>query len=246
MLLPQLEREGLYNSFNFNVDNCVPNYYFAANSSAIGARVEVFLCPSDGAEPPAKEWGGTNYVTNFGTEWDSFNVTNGVFHILSSTSVRDIVDGTCNTAAFSEHAMGIIGSGNPSHRLAHLRQGLRRSTRSLNQADLELWCATPNPSDGIDTGNYGTLWAWRHSDYRHVLSPNHRFCTEARFGVPIVYGGVGFSYQYLNPATSFHPNGVNLLLCDGSVRFIKDSISRGVWQALGTRAGQETIANTEF
>jgi hypothetical protein len=34
---------------------------------------------------------------------------------------------------------------------------------------------------------------------------------------------------------------VNLLLLDGSVRFIKSSINLGTWNALGTRAGGEVI-----
>ena len=36
------------------------------------------------------------------------------------------------------------------------------------------------------------------------------------------------------PPTSAHPGGVNLLFCDGSVKFIKDSINRVTWWAIGT------------
>ena len=43
-------------------------------------------------------------------------------------------------------------------------------------------------------------------------------------------------------ASSFHPGGVNVLLMDGSVRFVKSGISLTVWQALGTRAGGEVIS----
>ena len=44
------------------------------------------------------------------------------------------------------------------------------------------------------------------------------------------------------PATSMHPGGVNALFADGSVKFIKDSISRPTWWALGTRARGEIIS----
>ena len=45
----------------------------------------------------------------------------------------------------------------------------------------------------------------------------------------------------MNP-TSNHPGGVNLGLMDGSVRFIKNTISLPTWWALGTRAGGEVIS----
>ena len=44
---------------------------------------------------------------------------------------------------------------------------------------------------------------------------------------------------------SYHPNGVNTLLMDGSVRFVNNGISQPTWRALGTRAGGEVIG-TDF
>jgi prepilin-type processing-associated H-X9-DG protein len=43
-------------------------------------------------------------------------------------------------------------------------------------------------------------------------------------------------------ATSNHPGGVNLCMADGSVKFIKDSISPQVWWALGTKNLGEVIS----
>ena len=40
-------------------------------------------------------------------------------------------------------------------------------------------------------------------------------------------------------ARSDHPGGVNLLFGDGSVHFANNSIALGVWQAIGTPAGNE-------
>ena len=49
-------------------------------------------------------------------------------------------------------------------------------------------------------------------------------------------------------ASSLHPGGVNVLMGDGSVRFIKETIDSsenegksGVWQKLATRNGGEVI-----
>jgi prepilin-type processing-associated H-X9-DG protein len=44
-------------------------------------------------------------------------------------------------------------------------------------------------------------------------------------------------------ASSRHTQGVNLLLADGSVRFISNHIEIGIWQALATRKGSEVVEN---
>ena len=47
-------------------------------------------------------------------------------------------------------------------------------------------------------------------------------------------------------ARSYHPAGVNVLMGDGSVRFVKDSIAGPVWRALGTVNGNEAISADAF
>ena len=52
-----------------------------------------------------------------------------------------------------------------------------------------------------------------------------------------------WSWLSLNiAARSAHSGGVNSLLADGHVQFIKDSINVATWQALGTVAGGEVIS----
>jgi prepilin-type processing-associated H-X9-DG protein len=54
--------------------------------------------------------------------------------------------------------------------------------------------------------------------------------------------GAGFGNvdSFIGPS-SFHPGGANILLMDGSIRMIKDSVALGLWNALGTRAGGEIL-----
>jgi Protein of unknown function (DUF1559) len=60
-------------------------------------------------------------------------------------------------------------------------------------------------------------------------------------------GGVqDFDSPTLVTVTSRHPSGVNLAVADGSVRFVKSSVSPQVWAALGTVAGGEAISADSY
>jgi prepilin-type processing-associated H-X9-DG protein len=47
-------------------------------------------------------------------------------------------------------------------------------------------------------------------------------------------------------ARSYHPGGVNVLLGDGSARFVKSTIDGMVWRALGTIGGGEIVSSDSF
>jgi prepilin-type processing-associated H-X9-DG protein len=59
------------------------------------------------------------------------------------------------------------------------------------------------------------------------------------YNMPCVAGA---STSRQNTARSRHPSGVNASLCDGSVRFVTNSINLSAWQALGTMDGGEPIS----
>ena len=45
---------------------------------------------------------------------------------------------------------------------------------------------------------------------------------------------------------SLHPGGCNFLFCDGSVRFIKETVNPQVFSFLSTRAGGEVVCSDQF
>jgi len=47
-------------------------------------------------------------------------------------------------------------------------------------------------------------------------------------------------------ASSYHPGGVNVGFLDGSVKFIKDSISLQTWGSIATKAGGEVIDASSY
>ncbi|MFO0845013.1 MAG: H-X9-DG-CTERM domain-containing protein [Gemmataceae bacterium] len=53
----------------------------------------------------------------------------------------------------------------------------------------------------------------------------------------------GYTASGFRAARSRHSGGVNVLLGDGSVRFITDAVAPATWSALATRSGGEVLGN---
>jgi prepilin-type processing-associated H-X9-DG protein len=45
---------------------------------------------------------------------------------------------------------------------------------------------------------------------------------------------------------SRHPGGVNSVMCDGHVQFIKNSINLNIWRALSTTTGGEIVSSDSY
>ena len=80
--------------------------------------------------------------------------------------------------------------------------------------------------------NEGYVSGWDHDTFRLTSSP-----PQADFinPTPGVDGGQIFG--------SSHTGGLNVLLGDGAVRFVRYGVSQPTFAALGTRAGGETVTN---
>ena len=82
--------------------------------------------------------------------------------------------------------------------------------------------------------------------YNHVMPPNTWSC--AYFHPSLWPGGSRLPGHWDGAVTasSRHPDVVNALMCDGSVRTIKETIAPVVWWALGTRSGGEVISSSDY
>jgi prepilin-type processing-associated H-X9-DG protein len=83
----------------------------------------------------------------------------------------------------------------------------------------------------------GDWWLNDKFSYSHTQTPNRRSCWYNDVG-----GRPWSGAASVVAASSRHPGGVNTAFCDGSVKFIKSSISNPTWVALGTRAGGEVVS----
>jgi prepilin-type N-terminal cleavage/methylation domain-containing protein/prepilin-type processing-associated H-X9-DG protein len=255
-LLPHVEQENLKNL-------TVPDqrlFFLVAGQARLNAAqapaartvVKTFLCPRDGQSPTftqyqarfgADELAGTNYVASTGsgtgTNYDLRYPTDGAFWYNSRLTFRDFTDGTSGTLFMSE---ALLGTGTDVRNVPAPTDPRRQAASVSN-------LASPNPlgpgtvpalSESLCAGSTrwvgdrGVSWAWGQmpqSTFTAYLPPNSPLpdCTAH---------GVG-RYK----AASFHSGGVNAVMGDGSVRFVRDSISLDTWRAMATRAGGEVVGN---
>jgi prepilin-type N-terminal cleavage/methylation domain-containing protein/prepilin-type processing-associated H-X9-DG protein len=228
-LLPFSEQENVHSLVDYTTPLSNPQ-----NQAASQMAIEFFVCPSDGASGrvPGLADRGSNYVANNGTGLVGYGLIalgDGVF-TQQNHGFRDLTDGSSHTAAFSE---SILGRGSAS-------TGAVPSNPRFEVLEVP-GGNDPTPADcgagaGVWSGLRGGKWIDGHYGntlYNHYYAPNP----------PQWDCGNGSHNKGLSTARSFHPGGVNVLLCDGSVRLIANTIELAAWRALSTREGGEVVGN---
>ncbi len=254
-LLPFFEQQALYDSCNIYMSSYVDAGRMW-NWTVGHTRVAALSCPSDSnagwddqvAASYANNLGRNRYYNGWATDGPSYwlGTDGGLNKVVTLSS---IADGTSNTAIFSEVLKGTgnsIGTGSKDGRHMLYRAdslGIRDFADQANNNFL-LFQACRNRGT-IRTWDYkGERWiqgdAARGGGYHHIATPNQKSCA--------LDGNTGpnRNADSIISASSNHAGGVNVLLLDGSVRFIKDSIDYQSWLALGTRAGGEVISSDAF
>ena len=244
-MAPFLEEANLFNALNFNfpvahmpTGGPTPFWpYFEANTTVMATQVAMFLCPSDGAPPPAVGTGPTNYAFCSGDGSNGGDATNanGAFILGPSESVANITDGTSQTAAASEQSLGIAGPYSQTTPTPIPLPWSRAMARVVAAPLTDATCAVAGNGWLLNKGSSWWDGNYQNALYNHYLPPN------ANRPDCIVYHNPGWK-----AARSYHPGGVNLLYCDGYVAFTKDTVNLGVWRAISTRAGGEVVSADGF
>ncbi len=291
-LLPQLEQQSMFNAFNQGLMAGV-----AQQTTVTGAGISALWCPSDGpiigyrttypagGNPNGQGsydggvWPTTysSYGGSLGTydhvpsRSDSGYVNelsqmNGVFYYIGFPNIiptvspnpgynpgsiqpvklAGITDGTSNTMAFGEHTQGRLSKN-------------ADADGTVDFVDSHWWTSATYGDTSFTT-------LYPINSYTKCGNAD----TTLGGGAPN-YGATEDNYS--ESSDSYHPGGANFAFCDGSVRFIKDTVSTwafnpancqvknlaisggiftytgtnlGVYQALSTRAGGEVISADAF
>ena len=252
-LLGYLGETALYNATNFNWGMNTSAACGPIQSTVYRTKVNEFLCPSD----------ANAGVTNLNSYHDSFGTTTvtaptqvttgstGLFSFWRSYSIQNCTDGTSNTIAFSEALVGdnsinwLRSAGVVSlTSMPATAQFLDASSSfPLVQTALQVCNDAWNTRSGTLNTGRGNYWfhgTASQTMFNTVVTPNAQaypwaFCSSS------IIGDSEFS-----TANSNHPGGVNVLMADGSVRFVKDTINQATWWALGTRANGEVVSSDSY
>jgi prepilin-type N-terminal cleavage/methylation domain-containing protein/prepilin-type processing-associated H-X9-DG protein len=269
LLLPYIEQNNVYNLINVNLSVFDPaNLPPALNdpvathggtNPAYSTVIKTYLCPSSPAPgvmnlwndfwgpagwgvvpgpnltPPTQMWGRTDYGAlpgfhgSYVAQFDNPTATPPVSydyaggetgtirnynHANGKATIASVTDGLSNTAIVGEDAARPVGYNRAHTIYTDIGTGL--------------------PTDGeiIPASGGGGAWADPFS-YFHL---DGAFCDNSgQRGGPCE-----INYTSNNELYSFHPGGINLLFGDGSVHFVRESLTGPQIINLITRAGGET------
>ncbi|MHB1560210.1 MAG: DUF1559 family PulG-like putative transporter [Isosphaeraceae bacterium] len=247
-LLAELDQSPLYNATNLSDQATLPVSLWA-NLTVMSLSLGQFLCPSD-ARPPVSGYGRVNYRFDLGpgpwyaptslkqAAWDGPFTT----HIVYSPSA--FTDGLSQTVGVSERIEGNWrrGAWSPGD---YVLTGAGPGDMKIDTA--VSICASASSDLAFETraGESWFLSGYHFSDYNHCVTPNStiRDCAQDDHEEGI---HVRTLHEGVFTARSRHPGGVNTLLMDGSVRFVRDGVNLAVWRALATRASGDVASGDTY
>ena len=248
-------------------------------------QVITLLCPSDPVSSAGVGTGESNYAFSYGDSTWTCNESNsdgdpkadqvghrrGFFQHRTSLQFRDILDGLSNTVAMAENGRSAGGR----EVLGDVQYRNSNADQFRNDPKGQVWEAAVDPnrplfyrdasevtlavdSSSVGDRSRGRMWAdgnAMNTGFSTILPPNRPSYIR---GSGAATGNGGFF-----TAGSRHPGGCHILMGDGSVRFITESIDTGnlntrpvgvnggpaagsaspygLWGALGSRASKEII-----
>jgi prepilin-type processing-associated H-X9-DG protein len=274
-LLPYLEQTSLNSELNNVYYNRVDNGYKYILSTTTpgmvdrvlvsgstyaagcyGTWVDSFMCPSDSRIAGIIDGTitrPTNYVVSLG-DTVTAGTSRGTFQVATNIwigGLEAITDGTSNTVAFSEIICGADGTGRS------IRGGVLQSSYTP-ASSVPQDCQLLKDSNNMYSGSNAVANNWRGRRWGDSMVTFTTFNTILPPNSPSCSSGTSDGSSAILPPSSYHRSGVNIGLCDGSVRFISDTINcgnlnlvapvngndpgptqYGIWGALGTRHGSE-------
>jgi prepilin-type N-terminal cleavage/methylation domain-containing protein/prepilin-type processing-associated H-X9-DG protein len=257
-LLPEMEQNALYNAANFSImwgPNKLGNWPATAlgqqNSTVRQTVLNALLCPSDPSPPldtaNADEIGtnntaaGTSYVGNLGDNCLQCNPSAGVVQYCASQGYN------CRGSQLGDPATTTIPPG----------AGTGSGIFWRECSGVPLQQITDGTSNTLLAGEQimkVTNWnAWVEANQcvgstavpLNYLAPGVAITGSGSINKTTGKSDAGNWYHWYS-FRSMHPGGGNFAMCDGSVKFLKNSINMITYQALSTRGQNEVISSDAY
>jgi prepilin-type N-terminal cleavage/methylation domain-containing protein/prepilin-type processing-associated H-X9-DG protein len=214
------EQQSVFNATNFSV-----NMYTAPNTTVSGVGVSILWCPSDAkvSEPytyPVSAGAALDPVA-LPMRYSSYGANAGEFFIRDSRNAT-IDPGTCE--AQGDGAPGEQQMNGVVYYLSHvtlqsMTDGTSNTFAFAERAHGKLPASEVYCWNWWTSGNYGdTMFTTFFG-----INPFNNAPFNVALG-PVCATRTGPD-EFISAPSSFHPGGANFGFCDGSVKFIKDSIS---------------------
>jgi prepilin-type N-terminal cleavage/methylation domain-containing protein/prepilin-type processing-associated H-X9-DG protein len=245
-ILPLMEQGAAFNAINFTL-----RYSVAENTTVSALGLSSFLCPSEIKPEPkltaTARMGVNNYGLNMG-DWYVWGGFAGMpnrapFQVNRSRRFAEFTDGLSNTLVAAEVKAYQPNLGNCGG-LANLNNPgaipLPSADPNAVAPEYNSGCtlSTTGHTEWVDGGVHETGMTTAWTPNRRIVRKDTPWQDLDLIGQRESRGGPTFAAV---TSRSYHPGGVNILLGDGSVRFVKDSIDGQAWRALGTPGGGEVI-----
>jgi prepilin-type processing-associated H-X9-DG protein len=220
MILGQIEQRGIYDSLNFNLSTFTPSA-----STARSTALSMFLCPSSPAPRgplTIKDASGKVLVADLAA---------GQYIAVAGQFEPEEFPGTNNGVFYRNSSIGLRDITDGSS------MTLMVGERSRNVADATWVGMIPS---GLSCNN--PTWPVQDCEASNVLILGHTGPSPDEPWVDVPNN----KKAGVDDFHSLHPGGCNFAFCDGSIRFLKETISPQVFSQLATRAGGEAISGESF
>jgi prepilin-type N-terminal cleavage/methylation domain-containing protein/prepilin-type processing-associated H-X9-DG protein len=253
-LLPFVEQQALFNAWNsygnseFTALDSNFRYGGVVNITVSASRVNAYYCPSDGGNQTlagvmalGMSVTSQNYVVNFGntTILQDPITLGGVTVNFMGAPFSDI-------GAPDDISITYLGTGTPEPTSGF--ESIIDGTSNTMFTSETVVGQPQTPGSVYD--HRGFTWWGFGAMYTGWLAPNSTqpdalqsstYCVYPFQQNPPCVGASSLTMMW-QAARSRHPGGVNVGMCDGSVKFMKNSVSLNTWRALSTTKGGELIS----
>ena len=221
-MLPNFEQMPLFNSYNFAG---IRSEYSFDNQTVIATQLNTVVCPSYAG--PMVQQGQADWNSFAGTE----SALMSTWFIAGTCYKGNLGDNTTGPFPGSANGYGDLNGTNPTATGIFWRGTMVVKIAMITDGTSNTMLA----GEAIPNICNWNAWSESNSSVATTSIPMNQKVNTDRTNPAYCYG---FQSQ--------HPGGMNSSFCDGSVRFIKNSINQNTFRAISTRNFGEVLSSDSY